>query len=117
MLTLLRHRHYLHDEYNNPANLALGARSDLYGDDVRNIARKLRQSTVFYLSVLVDPPEGRALSARFLLLVVQRRAQDDPAIDRHHFKLQRKPFTVAVKPRGSDAGPETLVALVGDMPG
>ena len=33
-------------------------------------------------------PEGRALSARFLLLVVERRAQDDPAIDRHHFQLK-----------------------------
>lgn len=62
-------------------------------------------------------PEGRALSARFLLLVVLRRAQDDPAIDRHHFQLKRKPLAIAVEPSGSDAGPETLVALVGDMPG
>ena len=45
------------------------------------------------------------------------RAQDNPAIDRHHFKLKRKPFAVAVEPRGSDTGPKALVALVGDMPG
>lgn len=67
--------------------------------------------------VPVAPPEGRALSARFLLLVVQRRAQDDPAIDRHHFQLKRKALAIAVEPGGSDAGPETLVALVGDVPG
>ena len=33
-------------------------------------------------------PEGRALSARFLLLFVQRRAQDDPAIDWDDFQLK-----------------------------
>ena len=64
-----------------------------------------------------DAPEGRALSARFLLFVVQRRAQDDPAIDRHDFKLKRKPLAVAVEPCGSNAGPVSLVAFVGDMPG
>lgn len=73
--------------------------------------------TFTLLTISAWLPEGRALSARRLLLVVQRRAQDDPAIDRHHFQLKRYSLAVAVEPRGSDAGPKALFALVGDMPG
>ena len=76
-----------------------------------------QERTFTLLTISARLPEGRALGARFLLLVVQLRAQNDPAIDRYHFQLKRKALAVAVEPRGSDTGPETLVALVGDVPG
>ena len=50
-------------------------------------------------------------------LLGERLAKDDLAADRDDREDQRKPLAVAVRPCGSDFGPETVVALVGDMPG
>ena len=62
---------------------------------------------------------GRALDARlpFPRLVVHRRAQNDPAIDRHDLELKRKTIAVAVEPGCSDLGPKGFVVAFADVPG
>ncbi len=44
-------------------------------------------------------------------------AKDDLAVHRDDGEDERKPFAVAVWPSGPDFGPETVIALVDDMPG
>jgi len=67
----------------------------------------------------IQVANGQALSARLHLLgfIVERRPQDDPAIDRHDLELERQALAVAVEPGGSDLGPEGFVAAIADMPG
>ncbi len=50
-------------------------------------------------------------------LLGKRLAKDDLPVHRHDREDQRKAFAVAVRPCGSYLGPETVVALVGDVVG
>jgi len=48
--------------------------------------------------------------------LVERLAEDDTAIDGHHFELEREALAVLVRPRRADLVPERFLALVGDVP-
>ena len=49
--------------------------------------------------------------------ILQRKAQDDAAIDRAGFQLQREAFVVLVRPCCADFVPVGIVAFFGDVPG
>lgn len=69
-----------------------------------------------------DVMKGALMRSRFRFdrrraRLVEGLAQDDAAIDRDDFKLERVAFPVFVPPCGADLVPEGLFALVGDVPG
>lgn len=55
-----------------------------------------------------------------LFLLLRSDAERDPAVQRHHFKLDIEAFAIAVRPCAADSRPESFLAfsvayLVGDM--